>query len=52
MATLQKLHCALDGTHIRVSLPPDEQVRYVGKSSVSTQNVLAVCDFDIRFTYV
>jgi len=43
---------ALDGTHIRVSLPPDEQVRYIGKTGIPTQNVLAVCDFDMRFTYV
>ena len=43
---------ALDGTHIRVSLPLDEQVRYIGKTGVPTQNVLAVCDFDMRFTYV
>jgi hypothetical protein len=43
---------ALDGTHIRVTLPPDEQVRYIGKTGIPTQNVLAVCDFDMRFTYV
>jgi hypothetical protein len=43
---------ALDGTHIRVSLPPDDQVRYIGKSGIPTQNVLACCDFDMRFTYV
>jgi hypothetical protein len=43
---------ALDGTHIRVTLSPDEQVRYIGKTGIPTQNVLAVCDFDMRFTYV
>jgi hypothetical protein len=43
---------ALDGTHIRVCLPPDDQVRYIGKSGIPTQNVLAVCDFDMHFTYV
>ncbi|XP_012699059.1 uncharacterized protein LOC105913745 [Setaria italica] len=43
---------ALDGTHIRVALSPDEQVRYIGKTGVATKNVLAVCDFDMRFTYV
>jgi hypothetical protein len=43
---------ALDGTHIRVSLPPSEQVRYIGKTGISTQNILAICDFDMRFTYV
>ena len=43
---------ALGGTHIRVSLPLDEQVRYIGKTEIPTQNVLAVCDFDMRFTCV
>ena len=43
---------ALDGTHIRVFLPPGEQVRYIGKTEIATQNVLAVCDFDMRFTYM
>jgi hypothetical protein len=35
-----------------VSPSPDEQVRYIGKTGIPTQNVLAVCDFDMRFTYV
>jgi hypothetical protein len=43
---------AIDGTHVRVSLSPDEQVRYIGKSGILTQNVLAICDFDMCFTYV
>lgn len=43
---------ALDGTHIRVALSPEEKVRYIAKSRIPTQNVLAVCDFDMRFTYV
>jgi hypothetical protein len=43
---------ALDGTHIRVSLSPEEQVKFIGKTGIPTQNVLAICDFDMRFTYV
>jgi hypothetical protein len=27
-------------------------VRYIGKTCITTQNVLAICDFDMRFTYV
>ena len=42
---------ALDGTHIRDALSHEEQVRYIEKSGIPTQNVLAFCDFDIRFTY-
>lgn len=33
---------ALDGTHIRVTLHPNEQVRYIGKSCISTQNIRAI----------
>jgi hypothetical protein len=43
---------ALDGTHVRVSLHPSEQVRYIEKTEIPTQNILAICDFDMRFTYV
>jgi hypothetical protein len=43
---------AFDGTHVRVSLPPSDQVRYIGKTGIPTQNILTVCDFDMRFTYV
>jgi hypothetical protein len=43
---------AIDETHIRVSLSPKEQVRYIGKIGIATQNVLAICNFDMRFTYV
>jgi hypothetical protein len=25
---------------------------YIGKTGIAMQNVLAVCDFDMRFTYV
>lgn len=43
---------ALAGTHVRASVPLDQQVRYIGRSGYPSQNVLAVCDFDMRFTYV
>jgi hypothetical protein len=43
---------ALDGTHIKVSLHPSEQVKYIGKTGIPTQNILAICDLDMRFTYV
>jgi hypothetical protein len=37
---------------IFVSLSPEEQVRFIGKTGIPIQNVLAICDFDMRFTYV
>jgi hypothetical protein len=42
----------IDETHVRVSLSPEEQVMYIEKTDIATQNVLAICDFDMRFTYV
>ena len=42
---------AIDGTHIRAVIPVDKQVRYIGRTGAVTQNVMAICDFDMHFTY-
>uniref|UniRef100_M8CUY8 Myb/SANT-like domain-containing protein n=1 Tax=Aegilops tauschii TaxID=37682 RepID=M8CUY8_AEGTA len=42
---------AIDGTHIRASIPEDKQIRYIGRTVAVTQNVMAICDFDMHFTY-
>jgi hypothetical protein len=42
----------IDGTHVQVSLSPEEQVRYIGKTGIPTQNVLAIFYFNMHFTYV
>ena len=42
---------ALDGTHILATVPLEDQIRYIGRSGKTTQNVMAICDFDMRFTY-
>jgi len=43
---------AIDGTHIPVTVPKSEQAKYIGRHSYASQNVMAVCDFDMRFTFV
>lgn len=43
---------ALDGTHIHASVPPSARARYRNRKSGISQNVLAVCDFNMYFTYV
>lgn len=43
---------AIDGTHIPVTIPLSEQPKYFGRHGYASQNVLAVCDFDMRFTFV
>jgi hypothetical protein len=36
---------ALDGTHITATPPPNDVIRYIGRSRKPTQNVLAIVDF-------
>lgn len=43
---------ALDGTHIDVYLPPADQPRYRNRKGHLSQNVLAVCNFGMEFTYI
>ncbi|KAL5749108.1 hypothetical protein ACOSP7_023711 [Xanthoceras sorbifolium] len=43
---------AIDGTHVRVSLPVDEQIPYIGRKGIPTQNIMAICGFDMFFTFV
>ncbi|XP_031126993.1 protein ALP1-like [Ipomoea triloba] len=43
---------AIDGTHIRASVPLDVQGRFRGRKGGTTQNVFAAVTFDLRFCYV
>ncbi|XP_056685325.1 uncharacterized protein [Spinacia oleracea] len=43
---------AIDGTHARVIVSNTNAPRYRGRKSWPTQNVLAACTFDLKFTYV
>ncbi|XP_025818423.1 uncharacterized protein LOC112894820 isoform X2 [Panicum hallii] len=43
---------AIDGTHVEVVVPNDKKVQYLCRKGHKTQNVLAVVDFDMRFTFV
>ncbi|XP_059664095.1 uncharacterized protein LOC132309848 [Cornus florida] len=43
---------AIDGTHIRVKVSKKDAPRYRGRKDYPTQNVLAACSFDMKFTYV
>ena len=42
---------AIDGTHVLATSPPQDYVRYIGTSGSANQNVMAMVDFDMRFTY-
>ncbi|XP_048133937.1 uncharacterized protein LOC125314797 [Rhodamnia argentea] len=43
---------AIDGTHVRASVPLEIQGRFRGRKDGTTQNVLAAVTFDLRFSYV
>jgi hypothetical protein len=42
---------AIDGSHIAVIVPVDETVTHTCRHGYTSQNVLAICDFDMRFTF-
>ncbi|KAM3216907.1 hypothetical protein P3L10_026349 [Capsicum annuum] len=43
---------AIDGTHIRVKVSQHEAPKFCVRKDYPTQNVLAACTFDLKFTYV
>ncbi|KAF2300149.1 hypothetical protein GH714_009916 [Hevea brasiliensis] len=42
----------IDGTHVRASIAPEEQIPYIGRKEIPTQNIMATCSFDMQFTFV
>lgn len=43
---------AIDGTHVDARIPVEDQVKYIGRHGITTQNVMAVSDFNMCFTFV
>ena len=43
---------AIDGTHIKVVVAKCKRIPYLNMHNETSQNVLVVCDFDMRFTFV
>ncbi|XP_040367394.1 protein ALP1-like [Rosa chinensis] len=42
---------AIDGVHVQASISPCDHVPYIGRKGIPTQNVLAICNFDMQFTF-
>jgi hypothetical protein len=42
---------AIDDSHIPVVVPVEETVRHTCRHGYTSQNLLAICDFDMRFTF-
>ncbi|XP_059650485.1 uncharacterized protein LOC132296293 [Cornus florida] len=43
---------AIDGTHIHAVVPVGQQIPFRGRKGDTAQNVMAVCSFDMKFTYI
>ncbi|XP_066320365.1 uncharacterized protein [Miscanthus floridulus] len=43
---------AIDGTHVPCVVPNHKFVQHLCRKGMTTQNVMAVCDFDMRFIFV
>jgi hypothetical protein len=43
---------AIDGTHVRASVPKKMEVVFRGRKSHATQNVMTTIDFDLWFTFM
>ncbi|CAN1812721.1 hypothetical protein LINPERHAP1_LOCUS26617 [Linum perenne] len=43
---------AIDGVHMDACIPTDQQIRFHGRKTTTTQNVMCVCNFDMLLTYV
>lgn len=45
-------HGAIDGTHISVHPPAPTRARWRDRHGQLTQNILAICDFTMRFIFL
>jgi hypothetical protein len=43
---------AIDGTHIEVSVDEAVHDDFTNRKGYTSQNVIAICDFDMRFMYI
>lgn len=43
---------AMDGSHFHSWVREEATIRYRNRKGFISQNVLAICDFDLRFTYL
>ncbi|CAN6544943.1 unnamed protein product [Malus baccata var. baccata] len=41
----------INGVHVEASIPHPDQVPYIGRKGIPTQNVMAACNFDMQFTF-
>jgi hypothetical protein len=49
---LQNCIGSIDGTHVPVSMSPDQATPFRNRKGTLSQNVMVVCDFNLNITYV
>ena len=49
---LQNCVGAIDGTHVRACIPSENQILFIGRKGVPTQNIMAASSFDMQFMFV
>ncbi|XP_062075758.1 uncharacterized protein LOC133779875 [Humulus lupulus] len=42
---------AIDGVHVNAIIPLEDQVPFMGRKGISTQNIMAICNFDMQVIY-
>ncbi|RYR14429.1 hypothetical protein Ahy_B04g070984 [Arachis hypogaea] len=42
---------AIDGTHVPVIVSTEDQIRFIGRKGIPTQNVMVACNFDMEFIF-
>ncbi|KAK2648947.1 hypothetical protein Ddye_016436 [Dipteronia dyeriana] len=42
---------AIDGVHVQASISSYDQVPYIGRKGIPTQNIMAICNFDMQFRF-
>ncbi|TXG57137.1 hypothetical protein EZV62_018450 [Acer yangbiense] len=42
---------AIDCVHVQASISPCDQVPYISRKGIPTQNVMAICNFDMQYTF-
>ena len=43
---------AIDGTHVYACVSQENQILFIGKKGIPTQNIMAACSFNMQFTFV
>ncbi|XP_050204933.2 uncharacterized protein LOC126654973 [Mercurialis annua] len=52
MPHLQDCIGAINGTHVSSCVEEYEIIRFIGRKGMPTENIMAVCSFDMQFTFV